>query len=587
MFQTRWRWNTTVSLAVPRFRGGRKVPPQLQRMQADDLMASVFPDAAACLENIPGDRQIPDHPLVSQAIRDCLEEAMDFDGLARVLTRVHAGELRLVTRDTPEPSPFSHEILNARPYAFLDDAPLEERRTQAVYARRATEPSAASDIGALDPAAIARVRDEVRPDPRDADELHDAIVTAGFLTGEETQTLPRPFFEALACAGRATRGNVAGGTLWVAAERLPEFLAVHPACRLDPEIAAPGARAARAVVAPRGDRGAAPRTVGDRRAADARTLAESLAVSEADANAALLELEAQGVVLRGCFTAGAAAIEWCDRRLLARIHRYTLNRLRAEIEPVTVADFMRFLFAWQHVDPAHRLTGADGLRAALRQLDGFELPAKAWERVVLPARLDRYEPSMLDMLCLTGQVAWSRLSSSTPGGGPGTAQSMRVALFLHEHAAAWHALRFAEPVERDALEANLDDDAQRLLMRLRSRGASFLRELTKSCELDDPSLANAIVALATRGLVTADGFAGVRAIERMLRRPAARLRRRRRDLAGRWSATPAAGEPSREVAVEAQARALLGRYGLGVPPASCPRDERVRLARIDEGVPPA
>ena len=201
VFQTRWRWNTTISLAVPRSRNGRKVPPQLQRMLADDLMAAVFPDAAACLENIPGDREIPDHPLVNQTVRDCLHEAMDFDGLSAVLDRIHRGDLRLVARDTTEPSPLSHEILNARPYAFLDDAPLEERRTQAVYTRRATEPGSASELGALDAAAIARVRDEARPDPRDADELHDALVTAGFLMDEEIG--PRPIQDSLKFARRA------------------------------------------------------------------------------------------------------------------------------------------------------------------------------------------------------------------------------------------------------------------------------------------------------------------------------------------------------------------------------------------------
>ena len=195
VFQTRWRWNTTISLAVPRNRSGKKVPPQLQRMLADDLMAAVFPDAAACLENIPGDRQIPDHPLVGQTVRDCLQEAMDFAGLTRVLERIHGGEFRLVARDTPEPSPLSHEILNARPYAFLDDAPLEERRAHAVYARRTGEPGA-SELGALDAAAIERVRSEQQPTPRDADELHDALLTAGFLTAHEASRIPPSCFMA-------------------------------------------------------------------------------------------------------------------------------------------------------------------------------------------------------------------------------------------------------------------------------------------------------------------------------------------------------------------------------------------------------
>src|SRR5205814_871250 len=164
---------------------------------------------------------------VTQAIRDCLEEAMDFDGLARVLARVHAGELRLITRDTPEPSPISHEILSARPYAFLDDAPLEERRTQAVYARRATEPSSASDIGALDDAAIARVRDEARIDARDADELHDALMTAGFITSDEAAAIAPELFDQLVAMRRATHAVIGHRDpervalqLWVAAERL-------------------------------------------------------------------------------------------------------------------------------------------------------------------------------------------------------------------------------------------------------------------------------------------------------------------------------------------------------------------------------
>jgi ATP-dependent helicase Lhr and Lhr-like helicase len=558
VFQTRWRWNTTIALAVPRFRGGRKVPPQLQRMQADDLMAAVFPDAAACLENIPGDRQVPDHPLVSQAIRDCLEEAMDFDGLARVLTRVHAGGLRLVTRDTPEPSPFAHEILNARPYAFLDDAPLEERRTQAVYARRASEPAAAGDIGALDAGAIARVRDEVRPDPRDADELHDAIVTAGFLTADETEAWPRAWMDALTRAGRVTRARIGDSSIWVAAERLPELLAVHPAASFAPAIAAPASRAAcvwsreQAIVEIlRGRIAIAGPTT-------ASALAAACAIADDDANAALLDLEGQGIVLRGQFTGVGGTMEWCDRRLLARIHRYTLNRLRAEIEPVSAADFTRFLFAWQHVHPSHQLTGPDGLRAIVARLDGFELPAKAWERVVLPARLDRFEPPMLDMLCLTGQIGWGRLSNAAEAAGRGR---LRVALFLHEHASAWQTLRFADQRARESAEQGLDEAAQRTLTALRSRGASFLRDLSAACALDETSLAGAMTSLAIRGLVTSDGFAGVRAIARALRQQPVAFDRRR-DLAGRWSAAPAADAASRDAAIEAQARTLLGRYGV-------------------------
>jgi ATP-dependent Lhr-like helicase len=553
LFQTRWRWNTTVSLAVPRFRGGRKVPPQLQRMQAEDLMAAVFPDAAACLENIPGDRQVPDHPLVSQTIRDCLEEAMDFGGLSEVLTKIHAGELQLVTRDTPEPSPLAHEILNARPYAFLDDAPLEERRTQAVYARRASDPSSAKDLGALDAQAIERVRDEARPDPRDADELHDALVVAGFLTVDEGRSIPSAYFDALTHARRATRT----ASIWVAAERLPELLAVHPEAMLDPAITAPAGRAARAwpreeaiVELLRGRVSIAGPT-------DAAALGLSLSITEADAHGALIDLEGQGVVLRGRFT-GREELEFCDRSLLARIHRYTLNRLRAEIEPVSVADFTRFLFAWQYVDAASRLTGAEGLRAVIARLDGFELPARAWERVVLPARLDRYDAAMLDMLCLAGQASWSRLSSpSVDGNG----RALRVALCLREHAGAWQALRFADATSPDTVEEGLDDTSRRVFAVLRSGGASFLRDLSRTADVEGDVLTSAVAALASRGLVTSDGFAGVRALLRAMKRQPVPFDHAR-DLTGRWSALPAAAQLTRDAAVEVCARALLERYGV-------------------------
>ena len=470
VFQTRWRWNTTISLAVPRNRHGRKVPPQLQRMLADDLMAAVFPDAAACLENIPGDREIPDHPLVSQTVRDCLEEAMDFDALAALLERIHRGDIRCVARDTPEPSPLSHEILNARPYAFLDDAPLEERRTQAVQTRRATEPGAAGDLGALDADAIARVREEAAPDPRDADELHDALLTAGFLTVRRS------------CAPCRSSGSTQLTTPTSRVARAPSVAspAADKICGSPPSAcrrcspSTPGRRSRQRLRSRRPARTA--RWTRDDAIREllrgrltilgpttARSLAGSLSIDESDADAALLALESEGVVLRGHFEALTAenaenaekyflcglcelcgeswrGIQWCDRRLLARIHRYTLNRLRAEIEPVSPADFMRFLFAWQHVDAAHRLSGIDGLRSVLEQLDGFELAADGWERAVLPARVDGYDASMLDTLCLTGEVGWARLSAPAVEATQ-VVPATPVALFLRAHAEAWAALK--------------------------------------------------------------------------------------------------------------------------------------------------
>ena len=426
--------------------------------------------------------------------------------------------MQLIARDTPEPSPLAHEILNARPYAFLDDAPLEERRTQAVYARRATEPSSASELGALSIDAIERVRDEVRPDPRDADELHDALLTAGFLTRSEGDELPAGLFDRLRETGRAAMvacRRRASGSLpsacprsWPCTRTRRSTVMPFP---LPPAHRARG-RASRRIFELLRDRLtiAGPTT--------AAALARSCAIDEADANAALLALESDGAVLRGSFTPGASELEWCDRSLLARIHRYTLNALRAEIAPVSPAEFMRFLFAWQHVEPSSRLTGLDGLRAIVATLDGYELAASSWERTVLPARMDHYERSMLDMLCLTGEVGWARLSKPTAAGAVSAARlvgTTPVALFLREHADLWLALSTTR--DGDATPAGaapaLSNEAQRLLKTLQTRGASFLRELKERGE-SDAELAVAIGELVAAGLVASDGFAGLRAIVR-------------------------------------------------------------------------
>jgi ATP-dependent Lhr-like helicase len=560
VFETRWRWNATLSLAVPRSRGGKKVAPQLQRMIAADLLASVFPDAAACLENIPGDREIPDHPLVTQTVRDCLEEAMDFDGLCNVLERIHRGDLRLVARDTPEPSVFACEILAARPYAFLDDAPLEERRSHAVQTRRGTD--TADDLGTLDAAAIARVRDEERPDPRDADELHDALMIAGFLTRGETggyQTI----LDTLIAMRRATATCVG----IVAAERIGELIAIHPSAHLVPHVDPPPSRIrawtrdAALIEMVRGRLTLTGPTTAD-------ALAATLAVDVQDADAALLALEDEGVILRGRFSARSPSpdprspipdprspIEWCDRTLLARIHRYTVTRLRAEIEPVSPADFMRFLFKWQHVDAPDRLTGIDGLREVIAMLDGYELAASAWERSVLAARVENYDRSMLDMLCLAGEVAWGRLSPphGSPGEFPRLVGATPIALFLREHAGAWQAGR---PAEESGV--HLSEAAKRMLGLLRTRGASFFGDLRTGCELDDDAARSAIGSLVASGLAASDGFAGLRALVWSAAGRPATLDRRA-NFAGRWTAITTA--ESRDD-YETHAWTLLRRYGV-------------------------
>ena len=536
------------------------MPPQLQRMQSEDLLAAAFPDAAACLENIPGDREIPDHPLVRQTLDDCVNEVMDLEGLTTLLRRIHSGEVQYLARDLPEPSPLSHEILNAKPYSFLDDAPLEERRTQAVYTRRAFEPSSADDLGALDPAAIERVRDEAWPEVRDADELHDALLTSGFLTevegisGRDAASWSGLWRE-LVDARRASRVELAHGqALWVAAERLPEVKAV---------IEGSSEREAAIRELLRGRLG----IVGPTTAA---TLGASLNLPEADADIALAALEGEGVVLRGHFTptvnGSAPALEWCDRRLLARIHRYTLSRLRAEIEPVSAADFMRFLFAWQRVDPEYRAAGLEGLAAVIGQLDGFELPAAAWESEVLAARCQEYDPVLLDTLCMMGRVAWGRLSGGRGDGrtAAGPIRSTPVSLFLREHAGEL----LPERVETDV---SLSSYARIVKETLERRGASFFHELSAVSGLLPTQVEQALGELAGLGLVTCDSFAGLRALimPSSKRKPLSGARRRHKtapygiETAGRWSLLggQADGRTGGRT-IELFARTLLRRYGV-------------------------
>ena len=568
MFGTHWRWNANIALAIPRSRGGRKNPPQIQRMQAEDLLAAAFPDAAACLENIPGDREIPNHPLVRQTIDDCVHEVMDLDRLTDLLRRIQGGEIELVARDLPEPSPLAHEILNARPYAFLDDAPLEERRTQAVYTRRAFEPSSADDLGALDPAAIERVRDEAWPDIQNADELHDALLTSGFLTeiegisGRDGASWGG-YLRELVHAGRVDRVELSPGrAVWVATERIPEVR---------------GAAGSGAVSREDGIRELFRGRLGIVGPTTAAQLAVSLNVSESDADIALAALEGEGVILRGHFTAEGTELEWCDRRLLARIHRYTLNRLRAEIEPVSAANFMRFLFAWQRLDPEHRAGGLEGLASVIGQLDGFELPAAAWESDVLSARLEEYDPMLLDTLCMTGRVAWGRLSGGTAerrsegNGASNTAvppyrrtaapiRSTPIAVFLREHASEWLA-------EKNGADYELSSYAGVVRDVLQQRGASFFHELVAMAGLLPTQVEQALGELAGLGLVTSDSFAGLRALitPASKRKPLSGARRRHRtapygiESAGRWSLLGGqADAPQTELA----AKTYLRRYGV-------------------------
>src|SRR3989454_122903 len=414
MFGSRWRWNATLALAVLRARGGKKVPTPLQRMDAEDLVAAVFPDQLACPENLVGDREIPDHPLVQQTIADCLLEAMDFPGLKRVLEGMEAGAFALVARDTPEPSPLSHEVLNAKPYAFLDDAPLEERRTQAVITRRGLDVKTAAELGTLDRDAIDRVKDEAWPEVGSADELHDALLVMGAIPNAEVGTRnaeQRAYFEELARAGRAGT-LLREPPLCVAAERLPMLEAVFPEGACEPALAAPERERAKSWTREDAIRELVRGRLEAVGPTTASQLGGALGVPVPDVDFALGALEHEGFVLRGRFAPGTTELEWCERRLLARIHRYTLDRLRREIEPVSAADFMRFLLRWQRVAEDARAERPEGLAALLELLDGYDLPAGAWETDVLPARLGEYDPLWLDGLCLSGVIAWGRLAAT-------------------------------------------------------------------------------------------------------------------------------------------------------------------------------
>jgi ATP-dependent Lhr-like helicase len=582
MFAARWRWAATTSLALPRFRSGKKVPPQLQRMAAEDLIAVVFPDQIACAENLVGEREIPDHPLVNQTVRDCLYDAMDVEGLEHLLRGMEAGEIATVHRDLTEPSPLALQILTARPYAFLDDAPLEERRTQAVMSRRWLDEESAAGLGRLDAEAIARVKSEAWPSPVNADELHDGLLAVGFVTDADVAERGewKLFLAELAEQGRVTRLTLAadaGHALWVAAERLPQFHALFPQAQRSPQIEAPDEFAARTwtvdealveIVRSRLE-GLGPTTVG--------AISESLPLSHSDIDVALAKLAAEGFALKGSFTPTTGEPEWCERALLARIHRYTVNRLRAEIEPVTSQDFMRFLCRWQHVIPAERREGPDALAAIVAQLEGFEAPAVAWEAEILPARLDNYDFTWLDDLCLAGRASWTRISAPArvAAKNAGPIRTTPVTLLARRHAALW-----ARAVPTSMAEpAPITARALSVAEYLKEHGACFYDEIVEGTGLLRTQVEDALAELVVVGLVHSDSFAGLRAllIPSDRRKPLGDGKRRRRTAlfgiedAGRWALVrrparkPATGrsidEPDQDV-VEHVARTLLRRYGV-------------------------
>ena len=571
MFMTRWRWNASRALALLRWSGGKKVPPYLQRMRAEDLLVAVFPAQLACQDNMEaGPVEIPEHPLVEETLRDCLTEAMDMEGLRGRLQAIQTGRIRCVTRETPEPSVFAHEILNANPYAFLDDAPLEERRARAVTLRRGLPATVAEDIGRLDPEAIATVVEEARPDLRDADELHDLLLDVGALPESDAAPEWHDLLETLVGARRAARLRGAGRVFWVAAERRSLAAAVWPDYRFEPELTEPPAR--RAAIWS-GREGALVEIVRARLGlvgpTTAPELATALDVTPGEMASALAGIESEGGVLRGRFTSSANAIahrepEWCDRRLLARIHRRTLEGLRRLIEPVSAAALVRFLFAWQHARPGAQLHGREGLSRVLERLQGFEAAAGAWERELLPGRMQRYEPAWLDELCLSGEATWGRLGShaSSKHAGRRLSPTVPVALLLRRDL-GW----LLEPREEALLEAH-SGPARDVIAQLQRSGASFVDEIAGGVRRLRLEVEEALCELVSAGLVTGDGFAGLRSLMHSEKRHRPRPGRPRPGVrpstgTGRWSllAPPSAPPPEDDI-VEAKARQYVKRYGV-------------------------
>jgi len=587
IFTARWRWDASRALILQRFQGGKKVAPQIQRMRADDLLAAVFPDAAACPENLDSQPRIPDHPLVREVMKDALTEAMDVEGLKLVLERVLDGSIRCVAVDTPVPSQFSHEILNANPFAYLDDAPLEERRARAVEMRRTLPETVLSEVGKLDAAAIAEVRAEAWPDARDADELHDVLQTliampvmaSGAGTAvpgpmpladlvNESAKAWEPFFESLAAQRRAAVASIGERHYWLAAERAKSFVQIFPEGQFSvdlPEIAREVPQREDAI------REMLAGWIEHCGPVTAQMLAQLLGLELKDVDRALLQIEGTGAVMRGKYSDPAAPeIEWCGRRLLARIHRLTVGRLRREIEPVTAAQFMRWLIRWQHMERGTQLTGGQrGTLEALRQLQGYEAPANAWEQQILGRRVAGYNPRDLDQLCLAGTVGWGRFSphpamlvESSERGRRVTPSSVAPITFFIRDDADW--MSYTRQEWAAAEHPGLSIVAKDVLQFLKQYGASFFADIVRGTRKLKSEVESALWELVAVGFITADGFDNLRALLDPKRRAGQGHGKstRPRDSVGRWSVLFAGESGEHSAEMEGICWMLLRRYGV-------------------------
>ena len=532
IFGTRWRWNATRSLAILRHTNGKKVPPPLQRMRSDDLLAAVFPAQVACQDNAPpGDIEVPDHPLVFETMRDCLTDASDLEGCRELLAGIESGEIEVYGRDTVQPSVFSHQILNAMPYAFLDDAPLEERRARAVPLRRAL-PEDSRDLTRLDPDAIRQESENAWPRIRDVDELHDALLTLGVLP-EESVGVSRPvmeglpitlWLEQLTAAGRVYGIATDGGfCAWVAAERLDLVRSAYNGVTASPNLTTSlalfatgrfeGSREEAILALVRGWVDCiGPFTIAE--------LAATLSLAEDDVLYALGHLENDGVVLRGSYRQGVEGEEFCDRRILARIHRSTIDSLRSQVEPVSPATFIRFLLEWQHIAPEARLHGEGGLLSVIEKLQGFEASASVVEEEILGARVTDYSGVMLDRLCLGGEVVWGRFSARHGTGGSSASLGGRSALsrLTPVTLALRESLDWLLPKGETAAD-ELTGAAREALEYLSQRGASFQSDIVSATKRLPSDVEEALWILAAAGLASADGLEALRRRLKGTKRP--------------------------------------------------------------------
>jgi len=556
IFATRWRWDAARSLALVRFRGGKKVPPNILRMLSEDLLAAVFPDAAACQDNLGGKYiELPDHPLVKEAMKDVLTEAMDVEGLIEILHKINSGEIKCLAVDSPLPSVFAHEILNANPYAYLDDAPLEERRARAVEMRRMLPASVLEEVGRLDPDIIADVQQQAWPDIRSADELHDVLQT---LIAAPPKSEWQQWMNELIAEKRIVMALVGDEIYLVAAEKLKTFIAIYSQAILTTPAAiivqdTPKREDAIMQMVRGWMLHLGPTT--------AFELSQLLSLEESEIDQALIKLETTGLILRGKFRAGDA-LEWCERRLLARIHRLTVAKLRKEIEPVTSEQFIQWLLGWHHLTPASKANGEQGLLDIVRQMQGFEIPANAWETQIFAKRMTDYSREMLDHLCLMGVIGWGRYSSH-----PVIEKDNRrvmpssvapITFFVREEA------QYLSQGKVDVQQiANLSQVAKHVYAYLAEKGASFFNDIARGTGHLNAEIETALWELVTIGAITADGFDNLRA----LINPKRRLDKRRRHIqtrysSGRWSLLPHEENVDAEKQVEAMCWMLLRRYGV-------------------------